>query len=208
MNSRPHQLRSIEIGDSPKSWAAAGFTVADGAVTIGSTSIQLATGASRGISRLGVDGIDGSIDGMPFGASRSTTDRAPAHVNHVVAIDHLVAMSSDVDRTIAALRSADIELRRERHFGEGDDARRQAFFWLGDVILELVGPAAAGAEGQAALWGLALTCDDLDVAKGHLGDMLSDPKTAVQPGRRIATLRTRDLDISVPVALMSPHPGR
>ncbi|MGZ0218146.1 MAG: hypothetical protein ACKVIY_03890 [Acidimicrobiales bacterium] len=62
--------------------------------------------------------------------------------------------------------------------------------------------------GEAALWGLALTCDDLDRAKDTLGDVLSDPKTAVQPGRRIATLRTRDLDISAPIALLSPHPAR
>ena len=81
-----------------------------------------------------------------------------------------------------ALQSADIELRRERHFGNGKWAR-----------------------GEAALWGLALTCDDLDRAKDTLGGMLSDPKTAVQPGRRIATLRTRDLDISAPIVLLSPH---
>jgi hypothetical protein len=205
MNSRSHQLRSVEIGDSPKSWTAAGFTVTDGAVTIGSTTIKLAAGAPPGILRIGVDDIDGPIDGMPFGPGEAAADGSPGHANHVVAIDHLVATSPDLDRTTAALQSADIELRRERHFGDGADAKRQAFFWLGDVILELVGPAAARPHGQAVLWGLAFTCDDLDTAKNHLGDMLSDPIAAVQRGRRIATLRTAELDISVPVALMSPH---
>jgi hypothetical protein len=30
------------------------------------------------------------------------------------------------------------------------------------------------------------------------------PKDAVQPGRRIATLRTRELGLSVPIAFMTP----
>jgi len=212
MNPRPHQLQSVEIGDSPHSWGAAGFAVIDGAVRIGSTRIAFMPTGTRGITRVSVHEVDDTIDGMPFGpANAENFDVAalpnPPHPNRVIGIDHLVAMSTDVDRTILALQSADIELRRERHFGKGDNASRQAFFWLGDVILELGGPGSARPGGEAALWGLALTCDDLDLAKDTLGDMLSDPKTAVQPGRRIATLRTRDLDISVPIALLSPHPA-
>jgi hypothetical protein len=50
-----------------------------------------------------------------------------------------------------------------------------------------------------------LISPDLDATAAHLGDVTSAPKDAVQKGRRISTLRTRDLDISVPVAFMSPH---
>ena len=213
MNSHPHQLQSVEIGDSSDSWGAAGFAVIDGAVRIGATRIAFIPTGTRGITRVIADQVDGTIDGMPFGAANADSlelaaQPNPPHTNRVIGIDHLVAMSTDVDRTILALQSADIELRRERRFGEGDDAKRQAFFWLGDVILELGGPGVAQPGGGAALWGLALTCDDLDLAKDTLGDLLSDPKPAVQPGRQIATIRTRDLDISVPIALLSPHPAR
>jgi len=208
MEQRPHQLRTIDVGDSPAAWESAGFSLTDGAVTIGSTRINLTPGDERGIRSVGVDGVDAPIDSMPFGPIGRHELGSSSHPNHVVAIDHLVAMSGDVDRTITALHTADIELRRERHLGEGDDAKRQAFFWLGDVILELAGPAVPRENGAGSLWGLALTCADLDAAKDHLGDRLSDPKSAVQPGRRIATLRTRELDISIPLALMSPHrPG-
>lgn len=37
--------------------------------------------------------------------------------------------------------------------------------------------------GEDALWGVALTCGDLDRTKDTVGDMLSDPKITVQPAR-------------------------
>ena len=40
------------------------------------------------------------------------------------------------------------------------------------------------------------------------GEGLGTVKDAVQPGRRIATVRTKELGISVPIALMSPHHHR
>ncbi len=210
MEQRPHQLRVIEIGDEPEAWEAAGFAVVNGAVTIGTTRLELIGGIERGITRVTADDVAAPIDGMPFAPAKTgDADRArPAsagHANRVIAIDHVVALSTDVDRTITALEAADVDLRRERHFGEGADAKRQAFYWLGDVILELAGPATANGDGPAQLWGLALACDDLDAAKTALDDRLSDPRAAVQPGRRIATLRTKELGISIPVALMSPH---
>jgi len=55
---------------------------------------------------------------------------------------------------------------------------------------------------------LALECDDLDLAAHRLGEALGTVKDAVQPGRRIATVRTKELGISVPIALMSPHHPR
>jgi hypothetical protein len=83
--------------------------------------------------------------------------------------------------------------------------RRQTFFWLGDVILELVGADEPEGDGPSKVWGLALTCSDLDATAATLGDKCGDPKPAVQRGRRIATLRTSALGISIPIALMSPH---
>jgi hypothetical protein len=71
---------------------------------------------------------------------------------------------------------------------------------LGPCLLELGGPA----EGPIRFWGLTLVVDDLDDAARQLGDRLGAIKDAVQPGRRIATLR-RDAGLSVPIALMTPR---
>jgi hypothetical protein len=85
---------------------------------------------------------------------------------------------------------------------------RQVFFRLGEVILELIGqPGAAGA-GEPGFFGLAITVDDLDAVAETLGDHLGGIKDAVQDGRRIATLRHRDLGMSVATALMTPEPRR
>jgi hypothetical protein len=207
VTEHPHQLLSIRVADDPDAWTEAGFTVTDGVTRIADTTVEL-TGAGdpSGFVDVAVDGIDMQIDGMPFSGTAPPAPAPPTHRNHVTGFDHLVAMSPDMDRTTAALEAAGLEHRRTRTFEMGGATRRQAFFWLGSVILELAGDDAAHGEGPAVIWGLALTCDDLDAAASALGDSLGTVKPAVQHGRRIATVRTRELGISVPIALMSPHP--
>jgi hypothetical protein len=206
MTVRPFQLRTITIGDEPAAWSAAGFSIDDTRATIANTVIELA-GASgqRGILSASLDGLNATIDGIPFVDPTIQEPRVVAHPNGVTELDHLVAMSPDMDRTTAALGAAGLEHRRTRRFEAGGTTRRQEFFWLGDVILELMGEDDTHGEGPATLWGLAFTCCDLDEAADHLGASLGAVKPALQRGRRIATVRTRELDISVPIALMSPH---
>jgi len=51
---------------------------------------------------------------------------------------------------------------------------------------------------------VVLIVDDLDAACDLIGrDRISAPKDAVQPGRRIATVRA-DVGLGLPVALMTP----
>jgi hypothetical protein len=139
---------------------------------------------------------------------------APEHPNGVTAIDHVVAMSPDLDRSVRALQAAGLDLRRIREQPTPAGAPRQAFFRLGEVILELVQePAevvaarADGAGGPARFWGLALLSNDLYKTVGQLGEHSSEIRAAVQPGRQIATLR-RSAGLAVPVALMSPTESR
>ena len=70
----------------------------------------------------------------------------------------------------------------------------------------MIGPVDAPADDERAahFYGLAFTVTDLEAAAALLGDGLGRVKDAVQPGRRIATLRHARYDISVPVALMTP----
>ena len=202
---RSHQLRALVVGDGPSGWEAAGFHVTDGHVVIGSTTIILDPGAGSGITTAHLDGLTAPIDGLPIGVVPSPATRPRPHPNRVSGLDHLVAFSPAVQRTSDALDAAGLDLRRTRTFLVGDTTRRQDFFWMGDVILELVGVEGQAGPGPATFWGLALECDDLDAAAAHLGDSLGEVKDAVQEGRRIATVRTRDLGISTPIALLSPH---
>jgi hypothetical protein len=140
------------------------------------------------------------------------TPVSPPHTEHsngIVAIDHLVAMTPNLDRSVEALQRAGLDLRRIREQPTPAGAPRQAFFRLGEVILEVVqepqdvlAARPDGADGRARFWGLALLSDDLELTVARLGEQVSEIRAAVQPGRRIATLR-RSAGLAMPVALMS-----
>jgi GNAT superfamily N-acetyltransferase len=162
-------------------------------------------GPASGIVALAIAGLDpGDLDGMTLVAAPPTAPgaEAVAHPNGVIALDHLVVRSPDVDRTTAALVDAGLVLRRERRFPVAAGTARQSFFWLGGTILELVGDDLAHGPGPAVAWGLACTAVDLDVAAALAGDAATPPKRAEQPGRRILSLH----GLGVPVALLTPHP--
>jgi hypothetical protein len=74
------------------------------------------------------------------------------------------------------------------------------------VILELIGSPDTTGPGPATVWGLTHTVTDIEAAVAPLGERAGRVKDAVQPGRRISTLRHRALDISVATALITPKP--
>ncbi|MEM7276017.1 MAG: VOC family protein [Actinomycetota bacterium] len=201
------ELRRLLIGDAPGAWEAAGFTVDGDHTTIGGIELAFVDGPGRGVVGWELAGIedDGSVDGMLTIA----TDRPPAapteHPNRVSRIDHVVITTPDLDRTVGALRGFGFSPRRTRDVPGTEPARRQVFLWAGETILEVVGPAVATGSEPARVWGLALTSDDLDAAADLLGDRMTNPKPAIQPGRLIATVKTKDLDVAPALALMSPH---
>lgn len=217
MANRPCRLVEVAVADEPGAWSALGFTVGvDDACPVGGVRIRL-TGAGvpgRGIvgwSLAGCTVAGDGVDGVPTTDAGATTgdpptpgDEAPAHPNGTLAIDHVVLVTPDLDRTTAAIESLGVEARRTRQAGAG---RLQRFFRLGEVILEVVGPAEPSGRRPARLWGLAFTVADLDATARHIGERIGPPKPAVQAGRRIATLRAGD-QVSVPVAFMSPEPDR
>lgn len=108
----------------------------------------------------------------------------------------------DLDRTVAAFEAAALPLRRVRPVGTPERPLAQAFFKLGSVVVEVVGPPDASAPGPACFYGLAFTVVDLDLTARHLGTRLRPARDAVQPGRRIALL-DRCAGSTVPMAFMS-----
>ena len=198
------ELAALLIGDPPQVWDELGFVVDDGAVHVSGVRHQLG-GSAKGIRDWSLRGVEvDAIDGFALGLDvEEPAKPTPPHPNGVVALDHVVLFTPNLGRTIDALEAAGIELRRVRDAGEG---RQQAFFKLGEVVLEVVGPKAPSGDGAPRFFGLAWTVRDADATAAFFGDRLKPFKDAVQPGRRIATLSSA-AGSTVPHAFMTAEPS-
>jgi hypothetical protein len=220
--------RELLIADEPAAWSALGFAPGrDGAFALGALRVRLAgRAAGRGVVAVRVDGLAAERpDGLPVvalsGALTATDEPTPrrppassmpssapltsssssppssapsssAHPNGALAIDHLVALTDDRDRTAGALVAAGGDLRRRG--GPPELPAAMAFVRFGDLIVEV-----AEAGGPVRFWGLTVAVADLDALAGPL---LGAARPAVQPARRIATVRPQ-AGLSVALAFMS-----
>ncbi|HTE63452.1 MAG TPA: hypothetical protein VK631_24055 [Solirubrobacteraceae bacterium] len=209
--------RELEIADEPAAWSALGFAPGDdGAFALGGLRMRLAgREAGTGVVAVRVEGLAAERpDGLPVvahdGASGaagetilprdssarpapgSSAPPSPAHPNGALAIDHLVAFTDDVDRTAGALAAAGGDVRRRG--GPPELPAPMAFVRFGELIVEV-----AQAGGAVRFWGLTVTVADLDAVAGPL---LDAARPAVQPGRRIATVR-REAGLSMALAFMT-----
>ena len=197
----PPRLTGLTIGGTPAPWDELGFAVDDDGFEVGEVRIAFDPDAPAGFSGWSWDTLDeAELDGIA-----TTTEPAPAagpaHPNGVVGLDHVVVASPDLDRTRAAFDAAGLDFRRERAAGQ----LRQAFYVAGPLLVEVAGPASdPDGIGPARLWGVTAVAADLDALAARLGNRLGDPGDAVQPGRRIATLR-REAGLGVPLAFMTPR---
>jgi hypothetical protein len=199
------ELAALLVGDAPAVWTDLGFIVDDDAAHVSGVRHVLG-GEKRGVRDWSLRGVDvDGIDGLAFGLPVAPAAPTPDHPNGVVGLDHLVVLTPDLRRTIDAIEAAGIDLRRVRDSGTYGAPMRQAFFKLGDVVLEVVGSAEPNGDGAPRFYGLAWTCRDLDETAAFFGDRLHAAKDAVQPGRRIATL-DKTAGSSVSMAFMSPEP--
>jgi hypothetical protein len=206
-------LAELLVADEPQAWRDAGFTVdQDGVCRIGTVRVRL-LGSAAGSGVVGwrlrdvVPPLE-SLDGLPTEVATEAPADPDEHPLGALRIDHLVVMSPDLARTTAALEAIGAPTRRVRDYEVAGVPIRQVFFRLGEVILELVGDPSAAGEGPATFWGLTHTVADIDAAVSLLGERTDRVKDAVQPGRRITTLRHHELGMSVATALMSPPPER
>jgi hypothetical protein len=204
-------IDELTLADEPERWAALGFEVSDDCCQLAGVRVRLAgREAGRGVVGWSLrDLARTELDGLPTTISdRPALAPALVHPNGVLAIDHLVAISPELERSVLALQAAGLDLRRVREEPTPAGAPRQAFFRLGREILEVVQEPeevvqrAGGRDRPARLWGLALLVDDLDRAVEFFAPHAPPARPAVQPGRRIATVR-RSAGLGVPVALMS-----
>lgn len=202
------------VADPPDVWTRAGFSVdsggdVDGSCRIGGVRIRL-IGRDNGIGIVGwslrglpPDSPLDDLDGIPTTRSAMTASAPAVHPNGVVAIDHVVLLSPDLGRTVRCLAGIGAHPRRERDGDLGGRSIRQIFFRFGEVIIEVVGSPETTSEGPSALWGITYVVADIDATATFFGDHTAPVKDAVQPGRRITTLRHRDLGMSVRTAMIS-----
>lgn len=199
-------LDGLVVADAPESWSAAGFTVENGVCRVGTVGIQLA-GRERGTGIVGwalsnlPTPLD-DVDGIPVLAS--CDGAATTHPNGVTSIDHVVVLSPHLERTVNALAEIGTDPRRERDGELGGRPIRQVFYRFGEVIVEVVGSPESTGDGPSSLWGITFVVDDIDTAAAYFGPATTPVKDAVQPGRRITTLRHQEFGMSVRTALISP----
>jgi hypothetical protein len=200
------ELLGLDLAADPEAWTKLGFAVdehgicrVDGvALRLGQPGPRISGWALSGTSKGNdVDGLRATDAPTPAPASFVST-----HPNGTVTIDHVVVMSPDPERTIAALAEHGITPRRRRHTDQYGPPFTQTFFRLGEPNLELIGPDEPAGTDPARFYGIAFTVRDLDETAAALGARLAAVKDAVQPGRRIATLR-REAGAGVPLAFMS-----
>jgi len=186
--------------------------------------VSLAPGLQH-LELIGVEGRPANLAGLPIvhvddappviresarGATPLPLPQQRGFTLDVTGVDHVVVAADDVRATCAeiALRSG-AALKRVKEGERGV----QGFHRFGSVILEvverrLVDPDSRQADpdhhaAHATYWGFVVTVADLDAAIAHLGpDVIGAAKPAVQPGRRIATVRS-GAGLGVPLALMS-----
>ena len=205
-------LDELEVADPADAWRAAGFEVGpDGICRVGGVATRLVD-RQRGTGVVGwsLGGLPqdfrrDELDGVP--TNRSSVGPAPngpvRHPNGVTSVDHVVLFSPDLDRTVAALAAVGTAPRRERDAELGGRPIRQIFFRMGEVIVEVVGAPGSKAPSPSTLWGITFTVADIDATAAYFGDRTAPVKDAVQPGRRITTLRHQEFGMSVRTAFIS-----
>ena len=200
----------LVVADPADAWTAAGFSVDPDAVCrVGGVRIRLVgrdtqTGiVGWSLRGLPSEGAFDDLDGIPTTRSSAVAAAPAVHANGVTAIDHVVVLSPDLHRTVESLAAVGVQPRREREGELGGRPIRQIFFRFGDVIIEAVGSPGAASEGPSTLWGITYVVADIDATASFFGDNTSPVKDAVQPGRRITTLRHHELGMSVRSAMIS-----
>jgi hypothetical protein len=122
-------VASVTVGDAPAVWTALGFAPRGDRVRVGGLELCLGVAPGPGLRRVTAVGTgDARVDGLAFGWTPYGSPSGDEHPNGVVALDHIVVATDDLERTTAALQAAGFELRRVR------ERARQSFLVAGPCL--------------------------------------------------------------------------
>jgi hypothetical protein len=204
----------LVVSASVEPWQRVGLAVHDGVAQIGGVRLRFdpagsgvagaGAGAGAGLVAWGLAGLASAteaIDGLVTYASEPTDDPPPVNALGAVGFDHIVVLTSSLERTCGEIERVTGEpLKRVREAGPV----RQGFHRLGELIVEVVERASE----HASFWGFVWTVTDIHEVCAALGpDIVSLPRSAVQPGRFIASFR-ESVGLCLPLAIMSPPAPR
>ena len=196
------------VGDID-TWRSLGLSATDdGLIPLFGTALRIvspdAEDVPAGIVGWALSGIDEATTSIAGLTTTVVEQLAPIFATHSLgarSIDHVVVMTGDLEQTTGDVALATgCELKRIREVGK----IRQGFHRIGrgGLIVEVV-QHEDDDRSAAEFWGLVIIVEDLDEACAQLGaDRVGEPKDAVQPGRRIATIRS-SVGLGTAVALMS-----
>jgi hypothetical protein len=198
----------LTVGGSAATWRSLGLVVGPGGqipfVGAGVRVVEAAEPGMQGWALSAVDPTIGDIDGVPTEVVPASMPAIADHELGAIGLDHVVLLTDSLERTCGAVADATgAPLKRIREVG----AMRQGFHRIGPggLVVEVVERPELAGTGHATMWGFVLDVRDLDAAVAFLGpERIGDPKDAVQPGRRIATVRS-SVGLGAAIALMSPH---
>lgn len=203
------QIVEVRVGGPIEPWQAVGAVGDEPRLEVEGCRLVVDSSLPPGVAGLGLWAPDGGavpaeLDGVPVSPATPPT-RADTTDLGIVGWDHLVLMTPALERTCGAVEAATgAPLKRIREAGNGV---RQGFHRLGSLVVEVV-ESPQIPSGPARAWGFVWNVGDLDEQARRLGaDVLSAPRDAVQPGRRIASFRA-GVGLGAAVALMSPAPTR
>ena len=205
--SNSPQISELSLPGAPSLWEALGFAVVGASFAAGEVTCRLsAPEPSWGFA--GADSVPNEICGIPATGAEppppsSGTSR---HANGAFKIDHVVLVSQSPTKTKEELEAFGLVSKGARLLGSGSSRRAAVFFWSGELLIELVGPAdeAPEATSLAQLWGVTFVADDFDRVAAVAGDLVSPTRDAVQPGRQIVTIDGA-AGLGVGVAFITPH---
>jgi hypothetical protein len=198
-------IDELIVGGGVEPWREAGFVLDGAAIDVGAVRLRLAgPDAGQGLLSWSLRAVETTdFDGLPTAISEAPPPQAASHPNGAVQLDHVVVFTPDFERTNGALEEAGIELRRVREAEYDGAPVKQGFYRLGEVILE-VSAHPSVPPGPARFWGVVFVVEDIERCAELLGDRLGAVRDAVQPGRRIATVR-EEAGLGLPVALITPE---
>lgn len=181
-------IAALVVGGSPEPWEALGFAKlsSEGSRTLFSlVDVQLVVDADREAGTL-----EWVLADEPFHGE-------PGRIG-CLGVDHVVWRTNDLDATCDEVaRLTGVPRKRVRDAGNGV---MQGFHRVGSVVVEVV--AGGAPVDEPHLWGFVVNVANLDAVCNHVGpDVIGQPKSAVQPGRRIATARAT-AGLGLPFALM------